>query len=306
MATGRIFTDFRNSFMSKDIVMRLILINCLVFVFMGLIRVFMTLFNVPLSYNPISEALSLHAWLPTLIRQPWSIVTYMFMHGGVFHLLFNMLWLYWFGKLFLNYFSSKHLRGLYILGGLCGGLLYIISYNIFPYFELARIQAAMVGASASVLAIVVATAVRQPEMPVQFLFIGSVRLKYVALFMIVIDLMLMTSDNAGGHIAHLGGAISGYWFAAGLAKGHDATKYINNVIDFIDKLFSGRLNLFSRKQQKPKMKVHYGERQQQYDYNARKKANEDEINQILEKLRKSGYSSLSEEEKKKLFDASRR
>lgn len=286
--------------------MRLILINCLVFVFMGLIRVFMTLFNVPLSYNPISEALSLHAWLPTLMRQPWSIVTYMFMHGGVFHLLFNMLWLYWFGKLFLNYFSSKHLRGLYILGGLCGGLLYIISYNIFPYFELARIQAAMVGASASVLAIVVATAVRQPEMPVQFLFIGSVRLKYVALFMIVIDLMLMTSDNAGGHIAHLGGAISGYWFAAGLAKGHDATKYINNVIDFIDKLFSGRLNLFSRKQQKPKMKVHYGERQQQYDYNARKKANEDEINQILEKLRKSGYSSLSEEEKKKLFDASRR
>lgn len=292
--------------MSKDIVMRLILINCLVFVFMGLIRVFMTLFNVPLSYNPISEALSLHAWLPTLMRQPWSIATYMFMHGGVFHLLFNMLWLYWFGKLFLNYFSSKHLRGLYILGGLCGGLLYIISYNIFPYFELARIQATMVGASASVLAIVVATAVRQPEMPVQFLFIGSVRLKYVALFMIVIDLMLMTSDNAGGHIAHLGGAISGYWFAAGLAKGHDATKYINNVIDFIDKLFSGRLNLFSRKQQKPKMKVHYGERQQQYDYNARKKANEDEINQILEKLRKSGYSSLSEEEKKKLFDASRR
>lgn len=286
--------------------MRLILINCLVFVFMGLIRVFMTLFNVPLSYNPISEALSLHAWLPTLMRQPWSIVTYMFMHGGVFHLLFNMLWLYWFGKLFLNYFSSKHLRGLYILGGLCGGLLYIISYNIFPYFELDRIQATMVGASASVLAIVVATAVRQPEMPVQFLFIGSVRLKYVALFMIVIDLMLMTSDNAGGHIAHLGGAISGYWFAAGLAKGHDATKYINNVIDFIDKLFSGRLNLFSRKQQKPKMKVHYGERQQQYDYNARKKANEDEINQILEKLRKSGYSSLSEEEKKKLFDASRR
>ena len=297
MVTDRLFTDLKNNFFGRNIVGRLILINCVVFVFVELISVFLMLCNVP--YNPIAEALSLHAWIPTFLMQPWSIITYMFMHGGLLHILFNMLWLYWFGNLFLNYFSSKHLRGLYILGGLCGGILYIISYNVFPYFELSRISAVMVGASASVLAIVVATAVREPEFPVQFMFIGSVRLKYVALFMVLFDLLFMTSSNAGGHIAHLGGAAAGFWFSMGLARGTDATKWINAVIDFFT-------NGFKLPKRKPKMKVHYGKHQQQYDYNERKKADEDEINRILEKLKKSGYGSLSEDEKKKLFDASRR
>ena len=281
MAADRFTTDLKYNF----------------FVFVELVGIFLMLFNVP--YNPVASYLSLPASLETFIYQPWSVVTYMFMHGGIFHILFNMLWLYWFGRLFLNFYSSKHLRGLYVLGGLCGGLLYMISYNVFPYFEYSREIATLVGASASVLAIVVATAVREPEFPVQFMFIGTVRLKYVALFMVLFDLLFMTSSNAGGHIAHLGGAAAGFWFSTGLAKGNDVTKWINAVIDF----FAGGFKLPKRK---PKMKVHYGERQQQYDYNARKKADEDEINRILEKLRKSGYGSLSEDEKKKLFDASRR
>ena len=255
------------------------------------------LFNVP--YNPIASYLSLPASFVALMYQPWSLFTYMFMHAGILHLLFNMLWFYWFGRLFLNFYSSKHLRGLYVLGGLCGGLLYMISYNVFPYFEGSVEIATLVGASASVLAIVVATAVREPEFPVQFMFIGTVRLKYVALFMVLFDLLFMTSSNAGGHIAHLGGAAAGFWFAMGLAKGTDPTKWINIVLDFFSRGFK-------MPKRKPKMKVHYGNRQQQYDYNARKKADEDEINRILEKLRKSGYGSLSEDEKKKLFDASRR
>lgn len=293
----RFFTDMKYNFFGKDIVGRLILINCAVFVFVELVGVFLMLFNVP--YNPIALYLSLPASFGALLYQPWSLITYMFMHAGIFHLLFNMLWLYWFGRLFLNFYSSKHLRGLYILGGLCGGLLYMISYNVFPYFEGSLDIATLVGASASVLAIVVATAVREPEFPVQFMFIGTVRLKYVALFMVLLDLMFMTSGNAGGHIAHLGGAAAGFWFSLGLAKGNDATIWINAVLDF----FSGGFKMPKRK---PKMKVHYGDRQQQYDYNARKKANEDEINRILEKLKKSGYGSLSDDEKKKLFDASRR
>ena len=293
----RFFTDMKYNFFGKDIVGRLILINCAVFVFVELVGVFLMLFNVP--YNPIALYLSLPASFGALLYQPWSLITYMFMHAGIFHLLFNMLWLYWFGRLFLNFYSSKHLRGLYILGGLCGGLLYMISYNVFPYFEGSLDIATLVGASASVLAIVVATAVREPEFPVQFMFIGTVRLKYVALFMVLLDLMFMTSGNAGGHIAHLGGAAAGFWFSLGLAKGNDATKWINAVLDF----FSGGFKMPKRK---PKMKVHYGDRQQQYDYNARKKANEDEINRILEKLKKSGYGSLSDDEKKKLIDASRR
>ena len=297
MAMDRFTTDLKYSFFGRDIAGRLILINCVVFVFVELVGVFLMLFNVP--YNPVASYLSLPSSFDRLIYQPWSLVTYMFMHGGIFHILFNMLWLYWFGRLFLNFYSSKHLRGLYVLGGLCGGLLYMVSYNVFPYFENSREIATLVGASASVLAIVVATAVREPDYPVRFMLIGTVRLKYVALFMVLSDLLFMSAGNAGGHIAHLGGAAAGFWFSVGLSEGNDPTKWINDVMDF----FSGRLKMPKRK---PRMNVHYGGRQQQYDYNARKKADEDEINRILEKLRKSGYGSLSENEKKKLFDASRR
>lgn len=190
-----------------------------------------------------------------------------------------------------SFFSSKHLRGLYFLGGICGGLLYMLAYNVFPYFQDAVYSSYLLGASASVLAIVVAVSVREPNYPVQFLFIGTVRLKYVALFMVVLDLLFMTSDNAGGHIAHLGGALAGWWFAAGLQSGHDATKWINLVCDW----FAGLRRPVKRK---PKMKVHYGGRQADYEYNARKKEREAEIDRILDKLRKSGYNSLTDDEKK--------
>ncbi|MEO4715074.1 rhomboid family intramembrane serine protease, partial [Phocaeicola vulgatus] len=232
---------------------------------------------------------------------PWSLLTYMFMHAGILHLLFNMLWLYWFGQMFLSLFSAKHFRGLYLLGGICGGLLYMIAYNVFPYFSDSLYYSYLLGASASVLAIVVATAVRAPEYRVNFMFIGTVRLKYVALFMVVTDLLFMTSGNAGGHIAHLGGALAGWWFASGLSRGHDATSWINRCLD----CFSEGLS-FRRQSKKPKMKVHYGDKAKDYDYNARKKQQSEEIDRILDKLKKSGYNSLTTEEKKSLFDASKK
>lgn len=239
------------------------------------------------------------ASLGRFIRQPWSVLSYMFMHAGILHILFNMLWLYWFGRLFLNFFSARHLRGLYVLGGIAGAVLYMVAYNLFPYFRDAVAFSYLLGASASVLAIVVATAVREPDYPVQFMFIGTVRLKYVAIFMVVLDLLFMTADNAGGHLAHLGGALAGWWFASGLVKGRDLTRWINMALDFC----SGRWRQTPRK---PKMKVHYGDKEKDYDFNARKKARADEIDRILDKLRKSGYNSLTEDEKKSLFDASKK
>ena len=225
------------------------------------------------------------------------------MHAGFLHILFNMLWLYWFGSLFLYFFSGKHLRGLYIVGGICGGLLYMISYNVFPYFRPMTAYSTMVGASASVLAIVVATAYREPNYPVRLLFFGNVRLKYLALIVVLTDLFFITSSNAGGHIAHLGGALAGLWFAASLNKGKDITSWVNKALDAIAALFSAKTW-----KRKPRMKVHYGNntRQNDYDYNARKKAQSDEIDRILDKLKKSGYESLTTEEKKSLFDASKR
>ncbi|MEG2514643.1 MAG: rhomboid family intramembrane serine protease, partial [Bacteroidaceae bacterium] len=234
------------------------------------------------------------------LAQPWSLLTYMFMHAGFMHILFNMLWLYWFGSLFLYFFSAKHLRGLYILGGIGGGLFYMLAYNVFPYFQGMIQTSYLLGASASVLAIVVATAYREPNYQVRLLFIGAVRLKYIALFMIISDLLFITSDNAGGHLSHLGGALIGLLFASSLSKGHDITAWINILFDWV-------AGLFNRKtwKRKPKMKVHYTGNKD-YDYNATKKAQSDEVDKILEKIKKSGYSNLSTEEKKSLFDASKR
>jgi len=169
---GNFISDLKNSFNRGNISLQFIYINVGVFVVTTLISVFLMLFN----WDATSwwEYLELPAWMPLFLSQPWSLVTYMFLHAGVLHLLFNMLWLYWFGQLFLSLYSARHFRGLYILGGLCGGLLYMLAYNVFPYFSNYLIGSFLLGASASVLAIVVATAVRSPEYRVNFMLIGAV------------------------------------------------------------------------------------------------------------------------------------
>lgn len=296
---GNFISELKNNFNRSNISLQFIYINVGIFVVTTLTSVFLMLFN--LGGTSWLQHLELPAWLPQFLSQPWSLVTYMFLHAGVLHLLFNMLWLYWFGQLFLSLFSARHFRGLYILGGLCGGLLYMLAYNVFPYFSPYLHGSFLLGASASVLAIVVATAVRTPEYRVNFMFIGAVRLKYVALFAVVTDLLFITSGNGGGHIAHLGGALAGWWFTSNLQKGADITKWINRIFDW----FSGGIK-FKRSAKKPKMKVNQGGRKADYDYNAQKKQQSEEIDRILDKLKKSGYASLTTEEKKRLFDASKR
>lgn len=296
---GNFISDLKNSFNRGSISLQFIYINVGIFVVTTLISVFLMLFQ----WNHLTwiQYLELPAWMSQFIVQPWSLFTYMFLHAGALHLLFNMLWLYWFGQLFLSFFSARHFRGLYVLGGLCGGLLYMLAYNTFPYFSTYIYGSYLLGASASVLAVVVATAVRQPEYRVNFMFIGAVRLKYVALFMVVTDLLFVTSGNGGGHIAHLGGALAGWWFAWSLQKGHDVTQWINRIFDWL----TGSIKL-NRTPKKPKMKVERGGKAADYEYNARKKQQSDEIDRILDKLKKSGYASLTTEEKKRLFDASKR
>lgn len=296
---GGFLTDLKNGFNRGSISLQFIYINAGVFVVTTLVSVFLVLFN--MGGASWMEYLELPAYIPQLLSRPWTLFTYMFLHNGVLHLLFNMLWLYWFGQLFLSFFSARHFRGLYLLGGLCGGLFYLLAYNVFPYFTPYIYGSYLLGASASVLAVVVATAVREPEYRVNFMFIGAVRLKYVALFMVVTDLLFVTSGNGGGHIAHLGGALAGWWFAWSLRKGTDVTKWINVVFDWFTGGFCEKL-----KPKKPKMKVNRGGRAEDYDYNARKKRQSEDIDRILDKLKQSGYSSLTNEEKKRLFDASKK
>ena len=285
-----IFDDLKRTFQQGNIVIRFIFINVAAFVLSILLSVGLGLFNI--STSEFLRCFYLPADLLQLLRRPWTLITYMFMHAGIWHLLGNMLWLYWFGRLFLYFFSAKHLRG-----------LYVAAYNIFPYFQGQLYTATLLGASASVLAIAIATAVREPEYQINLMFIGPVKLKYFALFIILFDMLYVGSNNAGGHIAHLGGALAGWWFVKGIGHGYDITRWVNACIDIIPNLFTRN----RRKTRKAKMKVHtQNRRTADYDYNARKKAQSDEVDTILEKLKRSGYGSLSEEEKRRLFEASKR
>ena len=288
-------TNLKRSFQAGSILKKLIFINVAVFIGIRLLGVLLLLFN--LQDLPVLLYLQLPASVTALLSRPWTVLTYMFTHFDLLHILFNMLWLYWFGELFLQFFNERQLGGLYVLGGLAGALLFVVSYNLFPYFRELTSFSFLMGASASVMAIVFAVSFYRKDLEIMLFLFGRIKLIYLALFTFVIDLLAMTSENAGGHIAHIGGALFGIWFASRYAQGKDLTTPINRLIDKI-------VNLGKRK---PKMSVTYGGRSaKDWDYNARKHQEAADIDAILDKLKRSGYGSLSADEKKQLFDASKK
>lgn len=303
MAT--IFDNFKFRFNNAPIIKQLLYINIGVFIAVHLVSVVLLLFNIGslqwLSYIEVPSKLEI------LLYRPWTIFTYMFVHYDMWHLLFNMLWLYWFGSIFIEYFTPKHLGALYVMGGLAGAALYLLSYNIFPYF--ADKQGMMCGASASIMAIVLATTIRVPDYKVNLFLIGSVPLKYIAAFMILIDLLSMTSANAGGHFAHLGGALMGITFGMCWTKGKDILKPVNKMVDWLIGGWRKPHIKFNRPPHKKKSTTQYDNtphnRRPETDgeYLKRKKQENDEIDRILDKIKKSGYSALTPEEKQRLFDA---
>lgn len=292
-------------FKSGGIVTQLIGINIIVFLIYKLGSLVLWLFNWEYLFQSFFyENWELHADWSYTLTHPWTLFVYMFVHKGMFHILFNLIWLYFFGQLANRIFTLRHIRGLYMLGGLFGGLFFMIAYNVFPSFGAVRAEASLVGASASILAIVMAVTAREPNMELQLFLFSRIRLKYLTLFLIVMDILLISVENPGGHIAHIGGILAGWWFVHGLNKGYDLTSWINKLCDQIERLYSG--NAKYRRHQ-PKMKVHVSpKREKDYEYNAHKKAKSDEIDRILDKLRQSGYTSLTDEEKKSLFDASKK
>lgn len=290
------FDKFRQHLRTQPIHIQLLYANVLVYVLLRLVSVGFLLFNRDGSFA--YNVLTLPADLLRFLSRPWSIVTYMFLHADLLHLLFNMLWLYWFGTLFLHTFSARHLRGVYLLGGLSGGLLFLLCFQVFPYFRALQYGVYLVGASASVLAIVVATAVRMPHYRVRLLLLGDIPIAYIATFVVITDLLLITSNNGGGHIAHIGGALAGWWFAASLTKGNDRTKWINRTLDFF---------ILPRAPRRKKNKNHMRMNPNKPSETSKRKTTptrEQQIDLILEKLKKSGYESLNADEKKQLFDES--
>jgi membrane associated rhomboid family serine protease len=288
-----IFNKLKQTFHHGNILTKLLFINAGVFIIVRLLDVCFTLFNFH-GFSPLPW-LQLPSLPPLLLQKPWTLVTYMFTHFDFWHILFNMLLLYVFGRIFLEFFNLRQMGGIYILGGIAGGFFFLLAYNLIPYFQ-REAGSVLMGASASVMAIVFAVSFYRKDYELGLLFIGRIKLIYVALAVFLIDLLSITSGNAGGHIAHLGGAVLGIWFASRIHAGKDLTAPLNRLIDRI-------ANLGKRK---PKMKVTYRRTETNYEYNARVNAKAAEIDAILDKLKQSGYSSLTSEEKKKLFEASKK
>ena len=277
-------------FKQLSIVLKIIVINTLIFLIFYLGSFFFKL-----------SPSTLVSWfvLPTsfleIVFQPWSFVTYAFLHAGFWHLFWNMYLLYWFGLYVLNLFTSKRFLTIYLLGAINGGLFYVLAYNLFPVFN--NISSNLMGASAAVLAIVIFIATYTPDAIVR-IFTFRIKLWQVGLVMVLLDLLqLPSSGNAGGLIAHMGGAIFGYVYAIQLKKGNDIGIWFENLIDTV-------VNLFKSNKHKHFKQVH--KTKQSATKNTKRNPTNNhqiKIDLILDKIGKSGYDSLTKAEKDFLFKA---
>ena len=289
--------DFKQTWNKPDnILEKLIIINVFVFIVLALCKFsFSGIFYTDYIFKNIS--------LPSNPREflykPWTLFTYFFTHETFFHILFNMLFLYWFGILLQEFLSKQKLLALYLLGGLAGGIAYLIIYNTFPH--LMR-RSYMIGASASVYAIVIGSATLSPNYRMFLLLFGPVKIKYIALVYVFVSFINISGHNPGGNIAHLGGALLGFLFINQLRKGNDWSKPITGISNFF-KSFPFRKNFIrARKIRFRKEKdnnYHFSE-----DFS--KDFSQETIDSILDKISESGYEKLSSREKQILFEAGKK
>ena len=277
-------------FKTLNIANKLIVIN---------IAVFLLFFIASFLFNTSSEVLMQWFVLPEepieVLKQPWSLLTYSFLHGGFMHILFNMIWLNFFSKFILNLFSEKRFLTVYLLGALYGGLLFVTAYNVFPVFQ--SKAGYLLGASASVSALMVFAATYSPNISFRF-FMVTIKLWQLAVGLFLLDLFRLGSGtNPGGMLSHVGGAVFGYLYAVQLAKGNDIGLWFEKIVASLANLFKTRKNT-------PFRKVHKTPK------NTTKKKTtlvKDErqikIDGILDKIGKSGYESLTKQEKDFLFKA---
>ncbi len=315
MNQGGVLEEFKNAFKKQDNgLIQIIIFNVGVFVFLNTLGVILWLLgqsdfrNVGCGYGStdIYCNILLFFQLPSdpmrFITHPWTLVTYFFTHLSFFHILFNMLFVYWFGKIIREFLGDKKVVALYVLGGLVGGVFYILLYNILPQFSGIVGESHMLGASAGVFAIVVGAATFMPNYTIYLLLFGPVRIKYIAIFYVLLSFFNIPGDNAGGAIAHIGGAGIGFLYIKQLQKGNDFGEWILSFIAFVKSFFT----------RQPKIKVSYSSNKGP-SYQTRKATSaskstpdQKEIDAILDKISQSGYESLSKDEKQKLFNASKK
>lgn len=302
--------DFRSEFTKpNNVLAQLILVNVVVFLILLIAKIVFMIAEADYWYGFIRQQLVIPAPATEFIRKPWTLLTYFFTQTDPFHILYNMLGLYWFGRLVDEYLGARRLLGLYVLGGIAGGLLYLAMYNLIPYFMQRTPTGGMLGASGAFFSVAVGAATLLPNYSFHLLFFGPVRIKYIAFFLIVVSLAGLGGENSGGQMAHLGGAVMGYIFIKLLQNGTDLGRPIYWLMDGWQSLT----------RPKPAVKVSYRQRSST-PANATTYAaagstatgssvtmpDEAEIDQILDKISRSGYESLSREEKQKLFKASQK
>ncbi len=287
-----IVDEIKRSYHQGGVLTKFIYVNIGVFIVVRLLQVFFSFAGGPGADYPLLMWISVPSDPGALLLKPWTILTYMFVHYKFIHFIFNILVLYWFGQLFMMFFSSRQLVGVYFLGGIAGAVMFIIVSNLIPALN----HSILMGASASVMALLFAASVYRPNFTVYLMFFGPVRLKYIALVGFIIDMISISAlQNAGGHFSHIGGAALGWYFAKQLMTGRDITMGFSRLADKIGGLFH----------KKSRMSVTYKRPMSDMEYNARKIKKQAELDRILEKVKRSGYDSLSKDEKKTLFDASK-
>jgi membrane associated rhomboid family serine protease len=276
-------------FKTANSVVKIIAINVGIFLVVRLAAFFLGL-----TPADVTSWLVLPEETSEFITQPWSILTYSFLHFGFFHILFNMYILYWFGRIVLNLFNAKRFLTIYLLGAICGGLLYMLAYNLFPVFM--KTNGYLIGASAAVRAIMIFIAAYSPNTEVMIIK-WRIKLWHIGVAVVLLDLIqIPMSGNAGGLIAHLGGALFGYVYAMQLAKGNDIGKWFENLIAWFQGIFTPRKS-------KPLKTVH---RKDSVKSSVKKKEvsnQQKKVDAILDKIGKSGYDSLTKAEKDFLFKA---
>jgi membrane associated rhomboid family serine protease len=277
-------------FKTLNIANKLIVIN---------IAVFLLFFIASFLFNTSSEVLMQWFVLPEepieVLKQPWSLLTYSFLHGGFTHILFNMIWLNFFSKFILNLFSEKRFLTVYLLGALYGGLLFVTAYNVFPVFQ--SKAGYLLGASASVSALMVFAATYSPNISFRF-FMVTIKLWQLAVGLFLLDLFRLGSGtNPGGMLSHIGGAVFGYVYAVQLAKGNDIGLWFEKIV-------ASLVNLFKTKKNTPFRKVHKTPKNtSKKKTTSVKDERQIKIDGILDKIGKSGYESLTKQEKDFLFKA---
>jgi membrane associated rhomboid family serine protease len=291
-----ILDDIKKTFRNGSNLIKLIYINTGVFIILTLIAIIGFLITNPEISEKALGLFSVPSSLTSLLMRPWTLLTYMFVHKDIWHILFNMLWLYWFGRIFLEYLDQKKLVTVYLMGGLSGAIIYIFSFNVFPAFAGVVNESVAIGASASVMAVVIAIAAYVPDYSVQLLLIGRVKIKYMALAIFVLTSVMDFSINSGGKLAHIGGAFFGYFYTINLRQGKDIGRGFNRLTDLIAAAFKRRRNL----------KVTHKKAANEYEYNKVKADHQARINTILDKISKGGYDSLTREEKDTLFRESQK